>query len=182
MCSIRWAASSTASSDDLGAGGGPSVWRGLMLLVWRLVTARFAAAAFSGEGARLYGGRWNRKGVPLVYTSATQSLAMLELLVQDDPLRARYVAIPATIPAEVEIARLTADELPGAWRMLRARGRLQTEGTAWARGLSTAVLAVPSAVIQAESNYLLNPLHPDFGGIEIGRPEPFATDSRLFRG
>lgn len=150
-------------------------------MVWRLVTARFAASAFSGEGARLYGGRWNRKGVPMVYTSATQSLAMLEMLVQDDPLRARYVAIPSTIPDEVEVARLTVDELPADWRGLGARGALQELGTAWARGLSTAVLAVPSAVVPAESNYLLNPLHSDFGRIEIGELGPFVTDPRLFR-
>lgn len=152
-----------------------------MIEVWRLVTARFAGSAFSGEGARLYGGRWNRKGVPMVYTSATQSLAMLEMLVQDEPPRARYVVIPATIPDAVEIARVTADELPTDWRDIGARGALQELGTAWARGLSTAVLAVPSVVVPAESNYLLNPLHPQFGGIEIGMPESFATDVRLLR-
>ena len=70
-----------------------------MITVWRLVTARFAATAFSGEGARLYGGRWNRKGAPMIYTAASQSLAMLEILVQDEPLCARYVTIPATLPA-----------------------------------------------------------------------------------
>ena len=64
-----------------------------MLIVWRITTARFARLAFSGEGARLYGGRWSPKGVPVVYTAANQSLAMLEMLVQDQPLRARYVMI-----------------------------------------------------------------------------------------
>lgn len=151
-----------------------------MLQVWRLVTARFAATAFSGEGARLYGGRWNRKGVPLVYTSATLSLAMLEMLVQDDPLRADYVAIPATIPEGLTIERVDTGELPGDWRRPRARARLQARGTAWARSLSSAVLAVPSAVIPAEYNYLLNPLHPAFSQISIGEPEPFAPDPRLF--
>jgi len=72
-----------------------------MLTVWRLVTARFADTAFSGDGARLYGGRWNRKGVPLVYAAGSQSLAMLEMLVQDEPLRARYVMIRVRIPREV---------------------------------------------------------------------------------
>lgn len=151
-----------------------------MIQVWRLVTARFAGSAFSGEGARLYGGRWNRKGVPMVYTSASQSLAMLEMLAQDDPLRAQYVVIPAAIPDALEIERVATDELPTDWRGLGARGPLQELGTAWARSLSTAVLAVPSAVIPAESNYLLNPLHSDFGRIEIGEPEPFVTDPRLF--
>ncbi|MHB0980994.1 MAG: RES family NAD+ phosphorylase [Thermoleophilia bacterium] len=152
-----------------------------MLLVWRLVTARYADSAFSGEGARRYGGRWNPRGVPLVYTSSSQSLALLEMLVQDDPLRARYVVIPATLPDRVAIERVTVAELPAAWRELGARERLQALGAAWAARLPSAVLAVPSVVIPAESNYLLNPLHPAFGEIQIGEPRPFFTDLRLFR-
>lgn len=151
-----------------------------MLTVWRLVTARFAESAFTGEGARRYGGRWNRKGVPLVYTSGTQSLAMLELLVQDDPLRACYVMIPATIPKGVMIERVAVETLPADWRELAAREQLQTIGTAWAKQLSGAVLAVPSAVIPTEANYLLNPLRPAFAKIEIGKPQTFVTDLRLF--
>jgi len=152
-----------------------------MLAVWRLVTARFAESAFTGEGARLYGGRWNRKGVPLVYTSCTQSLAMLEMLVQDDPLRARYVMIRATIPRGVKIERVALEILPADWRELAARERLQAIGTAWAKQLSSAVLAVPSAVIPAESIYLLNPLHRAFAKIEFGEPQTFITDLRLIK-
>ncbi|MBU2601964.1 MAG: RES domain-containing protein [Actinobacteria bacterium] len=152
-----------------------------MLRVWRLVTARFADSAFSGEGARLHGGRWNRKGVPMVYTAGSQSLALLEMLVQDDPLRARYVVIAADIPEQVAIDRLTERDLPADWRELGAREDLRELGSAWARGLSSAVLAVPSAVLPAESNYLLNPLHPAFDQIEIGEAQPFFTDLRLFR-
>ena len=74
-----------------------------MLIVWRITTARFAQSAFSGEGARLYEGRWTPKGLPVVYTAANQSLAMLEMLVQDQPLRARYVMIEARIPSAVTI-------------------------------------------------------------------------------
>ena len=83
-----------------------------MLRVWRLVTARFVDTAFSGEGARRYGGRWNKKGIPLVYTACSQSLAMLEILVQDEPLRARYVMIPAEIPTGIKIDRISPDQLP----------------------------------------------------------------------
>ncbi|MDP2603185.1 MAG: RES domain-containing protein [Deltaproteobacteria bacterium] len=152
-----------------------------MLTVWRLVTVRFAGSAFTGDGARRYGGRWNRKGIPLVYTSGTQSLAMLEMLVQDDPLRARYVMIPATIPNEVTIERVSVQTLPADWRELAAREQLQAIGTAWAKQLSSAVLAVPSAVIPAEANYLLNPLHPAFSKIKIGEPQTFVTDLRLIK-
>lgn len=152
-----------------------------MLTVWRLVTARLAKTAFSGEGARLYGGRWNRKGVRMVYTAGSQSLAMLEMLVQDERLRARYTMIPATLPKNLKIERITPKQLPADWRSLAAREQLQAIGTEWARRGSSAVLAVPSAVISAETNYLLNPLHPSFAKIETGEPMDFITDFRLFR-
>ena len=152
-----------------------------MLTVWRLVTARFARSAFSGDGARLYGGRWNRKGVPLVYTAATQSLAMLEMLVHDEPLRARYVIIEARIPSGVRIDRVMVEDLPADWRNIAAREKLQAIGTEWAKKRSAAVLAVPSAVIPAESNYLLNPLHRDFRRIRVGKPQRFETDLRLIK-
>ena len=127
-----------------------------MLRVWRLVTARFAATAFSGEGARLFGGRWNRKGVPMVYTAGSQSLAVLEALVQDQPLRARYLMIPAILPKNLKIERIAPEGLPANWRSLAAREELQAIGGEWAKRKSSAVLAVPSAVIPAETNYLLN--------------------------
>lgn len=152
-----------------------------MLIVWRLTTARFAKSAFSGDGARLYGGRWNRKGVPLVYTAATQSLAMLEMLVQDEPLRARYVMIDVRIPKGVQVDRVRVNDLPANWRSIAARDSLHAIGTDWARKRGAGVLAVPSAVIPAEANYLLNPLHPDFRRIRVGKPQRFETDLRLIR-
>ncbi|WP_295452617.1 RES domain-containing protein [uncultured Thiodictyon sp.] len=152
-----------------------------MLTVWRIVTARFAEGAFSGEGARRYGGRWNRKGVPLVYTAGSQSLAMLEMLVQDEPLRARYMMIPAQLPADLTIARLSPKQLPADWRDAAALETLRALGTDWAAGLRAAVLAVPSAVVPAETNYLLNPRHPDFGRIGVGEAQELVTDLRLMK-
>lgn len=149
------------------------------LVVWRLLSARFGQSAFSGEGARLYAGRWNGKGVPMVYTAASQSLAMLEMLVQDEPLRARYVMISASLPRTLKIERLTPNDLPADWRDITARQRLQNIGTDWIRGGSTAILAVPSVIISAETNFLLNPLHPAFAKIAIGQSESFITDLRL---
>ena len=152
-----------------------------MTVVWRLLTPRYAASAFSGEGARLYGGRWNRKGVPMVTTAGSQSLAVLEMLVQDDPLRARYRMIAATLPGNLKIETVTPAQLPANWRSVGARAALQALGSAWARRCSSAVLAVPSAVIPAETNYLLNPLHPAFNRISIGAPQEVITDLRLLR-
>ena len=152
-----------------------------MLTVWRLLTARFARSAFSGEGARVYGGRWNRKGTPMVYTAGSQSLAMLEMLVQDEPLRARYVMLPAALPKNLKIERVTPAQLPADWRDPGARDQLQAIGTDWVNRGSSAALAVPSAVIPSETNYLLNPLHPAMARIVIGKPQDFITDLRLRR-
>jgi RES domain-containing protein len=151
-----------------------------MLTVWRVVTERYADTAFSGEGARLYGGRWNPKGVAMVYTAHTQSLALLEMLVQDSPLRAHYVMIPARFPERI-VERIDAASLPADWRDISARGELQQVGATWSRTRTSAVLAVPSAVVPAESNYLLNPEHPDFVHVEIGAREEWLTDPRLLR-
>ncbi len=153
----------------------------MKLIVWRLLTARFVDSAFTGEGARLYGGRWNRKGVPMVYTAGSQSLAMLEMLVQDEPLRARYVMIQVDVPKSLTIERVTARELPADWRSLAGREQTQAIGSAWAKRNLSAVLAVPSAVIPLETNYLLNPRHPAFSKIEIGVPQDFVTDLQLVK-
>jgi len=152
-----------------------------MLTVWRMTTAPHAAAAFTGEGARRYGGRWNPKGIPMVYTAGSQSLAMLEMLVQDDPLRAHYVMIPVTLPDRLKIETLPPGVLPLDWRTPESRPLLQDMGADWYQRGSSAVLAVPSAVIPSEANYLLNPHHPAFGRIRIGAPEVFVTDLRLVR-
>lgn len=152
-----------------------------MRTVWRITTARFAQTAFSGEGARLYGGRWNPKGWEIVYAAESQSLALLELMVQDDPLRAHYVLIPAQLPDDLPETCIDAVQLPEDWRTIGARDVLQFMGQAWLQGAQTAVLSVPSAVVPAERNYLLNPRHPDFSRIVIGEPQSLQTDTRLLR-
>jgi RES domain-containing protein len=148
---------------------------------WRITTARFAAQAFSGEGARRYGGRWNPKGWPVVYTAASPSLALLEMLVQDAPLRAHYVLIQAQWPESLAETRLESDQLPEDWRTLGGRDGLQAMGRDWLAAGETAILSVPSAVMPLERNRLLNPLHPDFAHVRIGQPQSLATDVRLLR-
>lgn len=145
-----------------------------------MTTGKRATTAFTGDGARLYGGRWNPKGVPLVYTASTQSLAALEILVQDGELQANYVMIPADIPDDL-VECLDPASLPENWRESAAKPALQQIGKDWFTKASKPVLAVPSAVIPRELNYLLNPTHPDFDKIQIGDPEAFETDFRLLR-
>ena len=150
-----------------------------MLTVWRLTTARRAESAFSGEGARLFGGRWNPKGIPVIYTAQTQALAVLEMMIQDEAFAARYVMIQAQIPAGVAIGQVDVRTLPAGWRSMRHIETSREIGAEWARSRRGAVLAVPSAVVPAETNYLLNPLHPEFKRIRIGKPASFRLDPRL---
>src|SRR4051794_11582637 len=118
-----------------------------MLEVWHITTAHHTQTAFDGAGARLYGGRWNAKGVLVVYTAAHLSLAVLEMLAQDQPLRARYQAISAQIPDGVPIKRLTVQQLPRDWRASSGVAALHVLGHAWLAEGKNAVMEVPSAVL-----------------------------------
>lgn len=153
------------------------------LEVWRITSERYAERAFDGEGARLYGGRWNHPGTPVVYVSHTLSLCALEYLVHLEPELAPkdLVAIRAKIPTDVRIRRVEVSELPPGWRTYPAPDSLRDLGTAWGRSAETAILAVPSAIIPQELNYMLNPGHPDFGRIRLDPAEPFAFDPRLWK-
>ncbi len=138
-------------------------------------------AAFDGEGARLYGGRWNRRGTAVVYASESLALAALELLVHAEPalLPDDLVSVAADVPDALGVESVAARELPRDWRRHPAPEALAERGTEWARSGRTAVLAVPSALVPRERNFLLNPAHPDFKKIRPHGPEPFALDARL---
>ena len=103
------------------------------------------------------------------------------MLVQDEPLRARYVLIPAVIGKAVGRTSVLISGLPTNWRSAQHRDTLQALGQKWLASGKSCVLAVPSAVVPSELNYLINPLHPDFSKIKIGKPAPLETDSRLMR-
>lgn len=123
-------------------------------------------------------------GTPVVYTSATLSLAALELLARlsrRNLAGQQFVAVRADIPGNVRVTTIERSELPTDWRAYPAPDPLRETGTRWAAEQTTAVLAVPSVLIPTELNYLLNPRHPDFRKIRVGRPEPFSFDPRLWK-
>ena len=153
-----------------------------MLTAWRIVKASHAAWAFSGEGAYLYGGRWNSPGTKVVYVASTRALATVELAVHLDrsALLASYVLIPCGFDERL-VNNLERGELPAGWRRDPPPAELAAIGDRWVRKLASAVLSVPSAVIPEEINFLLNPAHPAFSRIEIGDPRSFAFDPRLIK-
>ena len=146
---------------------------------WRIIKEKHAAMAFSGDGARLFGGRWNSRGIRVVYTSSTNSLAALESLVHlNPPVLFNYVAIRIEFD-DALLETVPPKALPADWRVEPPPPSSKAIGDAWVREARSAVLAVPSAIIPGEPNYLLNPAHPDFRKISIGKPAPFAFDPRL---
>jgi RES domain-containing protein len=150
-----------------------------MVETWRIVKAKHAASAFSGEGAAGSGGRWNSRGVLVVYTSATISLAAIETLVHlNPPPHFKYVVIQIKFDGAL-VQTVPIGALPPNWQIEPPPRSSKAIGDAWIRAGRTAVLAVPSAIISSEVNYLLNPAHVDFKRISIGKPVPFAFDPRL---
>ncbi len=154
------------------------------ITAWRIVQARYlegaeaARGAFSGEGARLYGGRWNSRGVPVAYTAGSRSLALLEVLVHlgAPRLLRQYLLIPVTFsPGDVE----QLGDLPEDWRAHPAPRSTQRAGDEWVRAARMPLLQTPSVVVPAELNYVINPRHPGFAHVEIGAPEVLDVDERL---
>jgi RES domain-containing protein len=148
--------------------------------VWRLVKTRYAATAFDGEGARLYGGRWNSPGVRVVYGSGSVALAMLEVLVHlnASELLPSYSLVSADVPDDL-VEVLPAAARPASWRDSPPPAEAAAVGDAWVAAARSAALAVPSAIVEAERNYLLNPAHADFARVEVAPPERFVFDPRL---
>lgn len=144
---------------------------------WRIVKRQ--DSAFSGEGARLFGGRWNSTGTPLVYTAESQSLASLELLVnlESQELLFHYVIFEVTFDSTL-VANLETP-LPEDWDSEPAPRKIQFLGDTWVQEKTSAILRVPSAIVPSESNYLLNPLHKYFEQIQIGTSAPFRVHPRL---
>ncbi len=150
--------------------------------VWRICRERYAGEAFSGLGARRFGGRWNSPGVPMVYTSTSLALAAIELFVHLEPAQQPedLVAIAATLPGDQPALRLPPVQLPPHWwsddfEPLRALG------DRWILGKTSLAIEVPSAALRMEWNVLINPLHPSAASLVIDPPQPFHFDARMFR-
>ena len=153
-----------------------------MIRAWRITHSRFANQAFDGEGAFLYGGRWNNPGVRIIYVSNSLALATLELLVNGvRPSEVdQFVCIPVDFPQKL-VQILDVKTLPANWAESPAPYETKTIGDALIKSGKPMVLQVPSAVIPDESNFLINPLEMKSSTFKIGSARPFAFDRRLFQ-
>lgn len=135
----------------------------------------------SGTGAKLYGGRWNHIGYPVLYASGSRSLAALEFLVHVDMALAPTNLSIAEINITKKVKRESIDvlNLPPGWREYPAPQALADLGTGWLKSKSSLLLDIPSAVVDKEVNTLINPAHSDIKHLSMVNIERFSFDPRL---
>ena len=150
---------------------------------WRIAKLKYAQSIddmMSGEGAYLFGGRWNSRGTRMVYLGSSIAQAVFEILVHTNrsSLIRSYSKLKVSFTAE-QLMILDEHSLPGNWAEPSMYSSVAKFGDAWAESGSSLVLQVPSASLAGETNYLVNPQHPDFGQLQFGELESFSFDQRL---
>ena len=151
-----------------------------MIRVWRLVAAKFSDRIFAGVGAYRYGGRWNSPGRAVVYMSEHLSLCALESLVHmvQMPMMKGFKCVWVDIPDEL-ITQINTKDLPSDWDVVPALRSTKQIGDRWFDKGTNPVLKVPSTVIPIEHNFVVNPSHPEFKSMIIGKIQDFKFDKRL---
>ena len=151
------------------------------MLVYRLLQAAYRHEPLSGQGAALYGGRWNPKGLSLLYTTESPALSLLEVLVHINPNRIpAYHLVSIEVPDSIRFYQ--ADELPAGWRSTGSTQPLpsQTFLLDWLREPDHLLVSVPSSIVPIMANYLINPRHPLFKDCRVVDSTPFEIDERLY--
>lgn len=150
------------------------------MIVYRFAHPKFAHD-LSGTGARLKGGRWNAAGTPVIYTSECISLALLEVLANAGTLEELQTIqlMEIEIPHNCAVHEIKPQSLKKNW--YHDFDYTQWMGEEIFKTAKTLSLRCPSAIVQSEHNYLINPLHPDFKKIKLNSTTHFYFDERLFK-
>lgn len=151
------------------------------MIVFRLSKSKFAND-LSGRGAEIAGGRWNSKGVRMVYCGASRALCTTEIAVHTPlgNIPTDYKIVSIKIP-DGGVHALPKQNLPADWKLWPHSLTTQKIGDEFVRLNKYPVLRVPSAVVEGDYNYLINPLHPDFNKVKIVNVQAFGFDPRLFK-
>lgn len=150
--------------------------------VYRLAQKSFGTK-LSGQGARMFGGRWNSQGNDVIYCSHSRSLAFFEIIVNGptmDVVLKNYLCFVIAIPQSIGIIQIEPGQLSRGWDHQHITSQTVDLGDAWYQDAVSAILQVPSAAVTGEYNYLLNPNHRDFSRIKY-KTEVFPFDPRLLR-
>ena len=148
--------------------------------VYRLARRTYAAQ-LNGQGAALFGGRWNSVGQPVVYTAQHRSLAVLEYRVNNPLPVPDLMMVTIELPSKSQ-SKIAAADLPTTWRQYSFENPCAALGDQWLKNQETLLLEVPSAVVAQEYNILINPLHPLMSQVKVTDMLPFMIDQRMYLG
>jgi RES domain-containing protein len=152
------------------------------MIVYRLSKSKYSKD-LSGTGAEKTGGRWNSKGNALIYTSSSRALCVTEIAVHT-PLGIipkDYELISIEIPGKAPVLEIKLTDLPPDWKAFPHVHSTRMFGDDFIAAGKFLILKAPSAVVQGDFNYLINPKHPDCAKVKIISIEPFQFDERLFK-
>jgi len=149
--------------------------------IYRITTSTYIND-FSGTGAKLYGGRWNEKGTPVLYCAQHISLAILELLVHFDGLTIpnNLKLLTLDIP-KTEILEFSQHEFKRVLNSKDAEFKFKNEGMKWIKNSKSLVLKVPSVIVYEEFNFLINPLHQNINKLKKSNIKDIDLDKRMFK-
>ncbi|MEO5569809.1 MAG: RES family NAD+ phosphorylase [Bacteroidia bacterium] len=152
------------------------------MIVYRLCKRKFGND-LSGKGAEKSGGRWNSKGVAMIYTCESRALATAEIAVHIPlgTLPADYELLTIEFPNKIKILTIKPTILPDDWKTFPHPDATQRIGDKFVLGNKFLVMQVPSAVVDGDFNFLINPQHNEINKVKIVKREPFEFDKRLFR-
>lgn len=159
-------------------------------MLWRIEYSRHLDDALSGEGARRYGGRWNRKGTAVVYLSSSLSLAALEKFVHAQPAGKDIAlhALAIELPRDTLERALRPDPLPAGWSNPEPQQQTMKWGSEWAGAGKSLAALVPTALLPLacferteEFNLILNPQHPDMKKVRIADRAAYSFDPRMWK-
>lgn len=150
--------------------------------LFRLTKKKYAKE-LSGKGASKSGNRWNSKGTEMIYFAESRALAMAEVAVHLTiaTLPSDYVMIEINMPDDILIQELKLKDLPDHWNSHPPNVKTQRIGDEFIDAIDFCLLKVPSAVVQGDSNFLINPHHKQFKEIKIVDVTDFPFDKRIFK-
>ena len=148
--------------------------------LWRITTARYALDKLC-DGARLYGGRWNPIGYPVLYAGTTIEIAALEKFVHlaaiaHPPLKLIEITVPDDPPLVYP-----AKDLPADWADLPISASAQAFGRQWIEDAKYLIMIVPSAIIPEAKNAVINAAHPRYSDVTLQIQRDFSFDGRMFK-
>ena len=149
------------------------------MVLFRLSACEYITR-LDGEGARIYGSRWNSEGKAMVYLASSRALSVLEVLVHLPPtlIPDNYCLAEIEVPNS-KVLSLDMEILPVNWKDISSPNELKLIGNKFLSDGQYLMMKVPSSIVEQEFNYLLNPLHPDMKKVRIVKTQPFHFDERL---